>query len=415
MRIAYLCSDPGVPIHEIKGASVHARELTRALQSLGHEVTVLAIGRGDPTPPGYHVPVVQLEPEPRDETLLALLAEDPAGGTMVAGDVRAMLAATSLHHRALPVLRDFGPDLLYERLAFFGTAGVTVANELGVPHILEVNAPLSEEQAQYRSLAFRETARQLESMVVHAADHVVAVSSLLGQRLVAAGVPPERVSVLSNGVDADRFEYRRAERDAVRVELGLEDVPVVGFLGSLKPWHDVSTLIWAVVLARTRGLDVHLLIVGDGPERERLADLARREGLAGVTRFTGAVPHAAVAAYVSAFDVAVIPYGPAPSFGFSPLKLFECLAAERPVVAAQVGDVGHCIRDGETGLLYPPGDAQALADAIVSLLTDPERAGDMARAGCEHVHDNHTWEGNARVVVELAAVALDRRARRVAT
>lgn len=415
MRIAYLCSDPGVPVHGIKGASVHVRELSRALQGLGHEVTVLAVGRGDPTAPGYDVPVVQLEPEPRDETLLALLEEDPAGGPTVAGDIRAMLAATSLHHRALPALRDFGPDLVYERLALFGTAGVTVANELGVPHILEVNAPLSEEREQNRSLAFRETARQLESMVVNAADHVVAVSSVLGQRLVAAGVPPERVAVLSNGVDAERFEYRRAEREAVRVELGLEDVPVVGFLGTLTPRHDVSTLVWAVALARTRGLDVHLVIVGDGPERERLGDLVRRESLAGATRFTGAVPHAAVASYVSAFDVAVIPYGPAPSVYLSPLQLFECLAAERPVVAANVGEVGHCIRDGESGLLYPPGDVQALADAIVSLLRDPGRAGTLARAGCEHVQANHTWEGNAHVIVELAAAALDRQVRRVLT
>jgi glycosyltransferase involved in cell wall biosynthesis len=415
MRIAYLCSDPDVPVYGIKDASVHVRELSRALQSLGHEVKVLAVGREDPPAPGYDVPVVQLAPESRDETLLALLAEDPAAGPTVAGNVRAILATASLHHRALPILLEFAPDLVYERFSLFGTAGITLARELGVPHILEVNVPLTEEREEYRSLAYRATARQLETMVVHAADHVVAVSSALGGRLVAAGVPPERVSVLSNGVDIRRFEYRRAERDAVRLELGVEDVPIVGFVGALEPRHDVATLVWAVALARSRGLDTHLVIVGDGPERERLGDLVRREGLAAATRFTGAVPHAAVASYVSAFDVAVMPYGASPSFYFSPLKLFECLAAELPVVAADVGDVRHCIQDGATGLVYTPGNAQALADAIVSLLRDPERAAALARAGRRHVQEHHTWERNARVVVELAASALDRQARKALT
>lgn len=411
MRIAYLCSDPGVPVYGIKGASVHVRELSRALIALGHEVTVLTVGRGEPPAPGYDLPIVQLPPESRDETLLALLAEDPAAGPTVAGDVHAILATASLHHQALPFLRDLAPDFVYERFSLYGTAGVTLARELGVPHILEVNAPRSEEEEeQHSAIAYRETAQQLETMVVHAADHVVAVSSVLGRRLVDAGVPPERVSVLSNGVDAHRFAYRRAEREAARLELGLEEVPVVGFVGTLKPWHDVGTLVRAVALARNRGPDLHLLIIGDGPERERLGELVRREGLAGVTRFTGAVPHAAVVSYVSAFDVAVMPYGPGPSFNFSPLKLFECLAAERPVVAADVGDVAHCIRDGMTGLLYTPGDAQALADAIVSLLRDSERASALARAGHDHVQEHHTWEGNARVVVGLAMSALDRKA-----
>jgi glycosyltransferase involved in cell wall biosynthesis len=410
VRIAYLCSDPGVPVYGIKGASVHVRELSRALIALGHEVTVITVGRDEPPAPGDDLPIVQLPPESRDETLLALLAEDPAAGPTVAGDVRAILATASLHHQALPILRDLAPDFVYERFSLYGTAGVTLARELGVPHILEVNAPRGEEEEQQRAIAYRETAQQLETMVVHAADHVVAVSSALGRRLIDAGVPSERVSVLSNGVDAHRFAHRRAEREAARLELGLEDVPVVGFVGTLKPWLDVATLVSAVALARSRGLDLHLLIVGDGPERERLGELVRREGLAGVTRFTGGVPHAAVVSYVSAFDVAVMPYGPGPSVYFSPLKLFECLAAERPVVAADIGDVAHCIRDGVTGLLYTPGDTQALADAISSLFRDHERASALARAGRDHVQEHHTWEGNARIVVELAVSALDRKA-----
>jgi glycosyltransferase involved in cell wall biosynthesis len=401
VRIAYLCSDPGVPVCGDKGASIHVRELTRWLQRLGHEVAVLAARTGGRAPPGYDVPIVALQPEPLDEKLVTLLRADPSAGKAVAGDVRSILEAVSLRQRALPLLRSLHPDLVYERYALFGTAGVAVARELGVPLILEVNAPLSQEQERHRGLAYRATAREIELIVLRSADHVVAVSSALADWLVAAGVAPEGVTVLPNAVDPARFEAGRVERDAVRSRLGLADKPVVGFIGTLKPWHDVATLVRAVAPLRRRTPAAHLVVVGDGPEREPLEELARSQGIGEAVTFTGPVPHAEAAAYIGAFDVAVVPYGHERTSYFSPLKLFEYLAAGRPVVAADVGDLGRCVRHGETGLLYPPGDAEAMAGAIETLLSDRPRAGSLARAGREHVGEYHTWEGNARLIIEL--------------
>jgi glycosyltransferase involved in cell wall biosynthesis len=401
VRIAYVCSDPGVPVYGDKGASIHVRELTRWLHRLGHEVTVLAARTGGQAPPGYEVPIVALQPEPLDEKLVTLLRADPSAGKAVAGDVRSILAAASIRQRALTLLRSLHPDLVYERYALFGTAGVAVARELGVPLILEVNAPLSEEQERHRGLAYRATAREIELVVLRSADHVVAVSSTLADWLVAAGVSPEGVTVLPNAVDPAHFEQVRGRRDAIRSRLGCADQPVVGFMGTLKPWHDVATLVRAVAPLRRRTPAAHLVVVGDGPERESLEELARSQGIAEAVTFTGPVPHAEVAAYIGAFDVAVVPYGRERTSYFSPLKLFEYLAAGRPVVAADVGDLGRCVRHGETGLLYPPGDAEALAEAIGAMLSDRARAGSLARAGREHVGEYHTWEGNARLVVEL--------------
>jgi glycosyltransferase involved in cell wall biosynthesis len=413
VKIAYLCSDPGVPVCGDKGASIHVREFSRALHRLGHEVTVLAVRSGGPAPPGYVVPFVALEAEPLDEGLLSLLKTDPSAGKSVSRDVRSILAAVSLRHRALPFLRSWEPDVVYERYALFGTAGVALARELGVPLIVEVNAPLSQEQDRYRGLAYRATARKVERMVLRSADHVVAVSSALADWLGAAGVAAEGVTVLPNAVDPARFEPGRLDLDGVRARLGLKDEPVVGFLGTLRPWHDVATLVRAIGLLRRRTPAPRLLIVGDGPERERLEELARSQGIVEAVTFTGAVANAAVPGYVGAFDVAVVPYGGARGHYFSPLKLFEYLAAERPVVAADVGDIGRCISHGETGLLYPPGDAEALAGAIGALLSDRARAGSLARAGREHVGAYHTWEDNGRLVLELADHVIDRKSTEV--
>jgi glycosyltransferase involved in cell wall biosynthesis len=409
LRIAYLCSDPGVPVCGNKGASIHVREFARSLRRLGHEVTVLVARAGGDAPQGCDMPIVVLETEPLDEKLFALLRTDPSAGIAVAGSVRSTLAAASLRQRALSFLHEFEPDLIYERYALFGTAGIAVARELGVPLILEVNAPLSDEHEQHRGLAYPETARELERMVLRSADHVVAVSSALANWLVAAGIAPERVTLLPNAVDPTRFEAARVKCEAVRNRLGLAEEPVVGFLGTLRPWHDVATLVRAIAFLRRRTPAPHLLVVGDGPERERLEELARSEGIAEATTFTGAVPHDGVASYVSVFDVAVVPYRRMRGFYFSPLKLFEYLAAGRPIVAADVGDMGHCIRHGETGLLYSPGDTEALAEAISDLLRDRARASSLGEAGREHVRRHHTWERNARLVLELAGQVLSRK------
>lgn len=414
MRIAYLCSDPGVPVFGTKGASIHVRELSQSLQRLGQDVTVFAARTGGDRPAGYDVPAVATEPDPLDERLLDLLRADPEGGRAISRDVRSVLAASALRDRALPLLRSLRPDLIYERYALFGTAGVAVARDLGVPLVLEVNARLSQEQERHRGLAFGATARELETAVLRSADHIVAVSSILRRWAIDSGVSPDRVTVLSNGVDPERFRPRREVRDAVRGRLGLGHRPVVGFVGTLKPWHDVATLLHAMDLVGPREPPPHLLIVGDGPERTRLEDLARDIGSSHAVTFTGQVPHDRVSEYLGALDVAVLPYGVDGDY-FSPLKLFEYLAAERPVVAAAVGDIGHCVRNGETGLTYPPGDPRALADAISALLGDPEWARSLARAGEEHVRAYHTWEDSARVVVRHSEALVGRRPVEVAT
>jgi glycosyltransferase involved in cell wall biosynthesis len=109
-----------------------------------------------------------------------------------------------------------------------------------------------------------------------------------------------------------------------------------------------------------------------------------------------------VPGYLAAADVAAVTYHPDTGRYFSPLKLFEYLAAGLPVVAADFGEIPHCIRGGETGLLYPPGDAAALADALATLIGDREQAVALGRHGREHVLRHHTWNSNARAVAALA-------------
>jgi glycosyltransferase involved in cell wall biosynthesis len=208
---------------------------------------------------------------------------------------------------------------------------------------------------------------------------------------------------VTNGVDPERFVTRNGERNGVRQRLGLDGRAVVAFVGTLKPWHDPGILVRALALLERRGTAPHVLVVGDGPERPRLEELAREEGLSARLTFTGAVAHDEVPAYLAAADIGVATFHADTGRYFSPLKLFEYQAAGLPVVAAELGEIPHCVRPGETGLLYPPGDAGALAEALAMLTADRDRAAALGRNGREHVVRHHTWTSNASAIADVTA------------
>jgi glycosyltransferase involved in cell wall biosynthesis len=403
MRIAYLCADFGIPAFGTKGASIHVRELTSALALLGHEVLVLTPRLGGHRPRDYGVPVAEVEPDRADRGVYESLVREGGGGATVAREIRTLLYAGTLRHRGLELMREFGADVVVERYSLLGRAGMELARALDVPLIVEVNAPLTREQTEHRGLAFAETASAVEREVVRSADRVVAVSHALEQWLVELGVDPNRIAVVPNGVDAERFTAGSTERDRGRARLAAGDESLVGFVGSLRPWHDVPTLIEATARLRRDGQRVKLVVIGDGPSRAALAERACTTGVDAV--FTGAVPHERVPEHLAALDVAVAPYAPSDGFYFSPLKLVEYLAAGLPVVAADIGDIGHCIRRGETGWLYAPGDSEALAEAMRNVLEDRLAAHQPARAGREHARSEHRWSTNAERFVELARAA----------
>jgi glycosyltransferase involved in cell wall biosynthesis len=392
MRIAYLCSDLGVPVCGSKGASIHVRELSRALQEQGHEVLVVCARLGASRPHGFDVPLVEV---PREQ----------GGRDLSDRSLRAEAYVSMLAARVLPRLREFVPDVVYERYALNGTAGLTLADQLGIPHVLEVNAPIVDEEVAHRGLRHADGARRLERAILRRADRIVAVSRELERWLVDLGIDAERITVVANAVDPRRFEVTSEERAEARRRLGVNGTPVVAFAGTLKPWHDPTILVRAVGLLRERGVAPRLLIVGDGPQRTAVEELAGELGVSSMVTVTGAVAHDEVPAYLGAADVAAVTYHPETGRYFSPLKLFEYLAAGLPVVAAELGEIPHCVRAGETGLLYPPGDAQALAEGLATLIADRERAAALGENGREHVVRHHTWAANARAVVELAEQA----------
>ena len=209
----------------------------------------------------------------------------------------------TLHEHGLQAFQHAGVDVVYERYTLASCAGNRIARELGVPHLLEVNAPLAWEQERMRGLEMKDLARALETRIFCEADRLLVVSSALRELAQGCGVPAERIFVLPNAVDPARFDAALGEREAARRELGLGQRCTIGFVGGLKPWHGTETLLEAFRRLRERGGDAHVLVVGEGPAGAQLRRFSAEHGLERDVTFTGEVPYAQVPRMLAAMDV----------------------------------------------------------------------------------------------------------------
>lgn len=393
MKIAYVSADPGIPVLGTKGAAIHLREMVNAFAALDHSVTVVAAMAGN-----------------GNETLNARLievyadaAQDTAGpivGGMngaLAKERKSMAIAGAAESRLLELCSVNAIDLIYERYSLFSTAGVRVGRKLGLPCIVEVNAPLILEQQTCRELVSVAQEAAVEAEVFASATALLAVSDQVRHFALSRGAPPARATVQKNGVDLTGFHPAVAARSVAAAAGKI----TVGFVGSLKPWHGIETLFDAYRLLMQQGPDYHLLIVGDGQLKGWIEGFARGSGLEPHITLTGAVPYEEIPGWIKAMDIVTAPYPDTKDFYFSPLKLFEYMAAGATIIASRAGQIADVIADGIEGLLTPPGDVAALAEQIARLARDEalrRRLGNAAASAAQ----NCSWERNAQRVIDIA-------------
>ena len=363
------------------GQFVHVEELIHALRQQGHEVRIAGPAALEKDQFGGE-----------SQTLVSLRNRLPRWSYELLELGYSLIAFARLFRAAL----GFRPHFIYERYNLLCPAGIWTRTLLGLPLVLEVNAPLYAERAKFGGVSLHRIARWSERYVWRKADCVLPVTEVLAAHVREAGADPSRVVVVPNGIDFAKFR-NATPHEAAQAALGLTGHIVLGFTGFVREWHGLERVLDVLKLDPR----LFLLLVGDGPARASIEARARELGVEARVRITGVVPRAEVNGYVSAFDVAlqpdVVEYA-------SPLKLFEYLALGRAVVAPDRPNIREILEHGRNALLFRPGDIADMTRAIVQLCGDEALRTRLGEAGRQLITERElTWEGNARRVAAIGA------------
>lgn len=312
-----------------------------------------------------------------------------------------------LEHRLADIIKDERPDLVHAHSpSLNGVAAIRVARAVRLPVVYECRAFWEDAAADHGTsreggIRYRLT-RALETWVFRSVDAVTCICEGLRGDIITRGVPPDRVTVIANGVDTNRFAYA-APRDAeLAEELGLEGTTVLGFLGSFYGYEGIDLIIRAMPEILLRVPSARLLLVGGGPQDAILRNLSRSLGLDASVIFVGRVPHDVIERYYSLLDLLVFPRHPMRLTELvTPLKPLEAMAQGKLVLASDVGGHRELIRHGENGRLFAAGDYRALSQEVLYMLANRglwERQRDVAR---RYVEQERSW---SRTVANYTSV-----------
>ena len=303
-----------------------------------------------------------------------------------------------LEMRLLEIATRLRPQILHAHSPVLNAIpALRVGRKLGIPVVYEVRAFWEDAAVDHGtttegSLRYALT-RRLETSALRRASHVFTICEGLRSDIVGRGIPQEKVTVIPNAVDIESFEPGGEPDSELKAKLGLSNASVVGFIGSFYAYEGLDLLLESLPLILKHRPEVRLLLVGGGPQDAALKAQAQSLGLTDKIVFTGRVPHEQVQRYYDLIDVLAYPrHSMRLTELVTPLKPLEAMAQGRVLVASDVGGHKELIRDGQTGVLFKAGSADALAQAVVNLLTNRNQWPAMRRAGRDFVETERNWK-----------------------
>ena len=288
-----------------------------------------------------------------------------------------------------------GYSFIYERYALNSFAGVFFSGSKKIPLVLEVNDATVIERS--RPLALKSVARWIEYSVLQRADMVVTITDHFKELLVSRhGLASQKIMVLPNAIDPKKYELEEKKR-LKRAALGIpKNCTVLGCVGAFVPWHGLEFLVETMARCCDKH-DIFFLFIGDGPIRQNVEKKAAKLGIKHRVQFTGFVAANQVPYYLDMIDICVIPGANAHC---SPMKLFEYMAAGKPVVLPRYKPLLDVVTGGKEGIFFEPNDATSLRNALQKVLASPSLCREMGDDGRRLVFSSFTWSRNSLAVLE---------------
>ena len=301
------------------------------------------------------------------------------------------------------IIREQSPDLIISRLNAYSCSAPIAAKAAKIPFLLELDCPAAYELHTFNT-EFRTNLPVLRYFEKHNLDQagkIFTVSNTLKEYYVDQGIPDNKMTVITNAADTEKF-HPHVDKKRVVDKYDLQNSIVVGFLGSFHYWHGIENLL--AVIKKTLALNkkVKFLMVGDGgPMKPNLIRYIKENNLVNQVIMTGYIKHDDIPEYISAMDIVLAPYPHLDFFYYSPVKVYEYMSCGKAVVTTDIGQIAEQIKDGENGFICQPDNIEMMLKKITRLLGDSNlryRIGQQAR---ETIIKNHTWKKKAQQLSEI--------------
>jgi glycosyltransferase involved in cell wall biosynthesis len=394
MRIIYYSPHPTHDIVSEVGYATHQREVIQALRSLGHEVFPVVMGGTEVAnlnalaTDNYKVPFYK---KFLKVLIPRFLWTSLNNYKLIRHDIK---AARILEENILKIK----PDLIYERSEYLQDSGAKLANKYKIKYFIEVNAPFVEEMNVFEGYSlFHYKAHKIEAIKLTAADKVFTVSTALKDFLVSRyNCVSDKIIVQPNCINPKKIEFDSQLVNSLKGDYKLNNDKVIGFVGSMFPYHGVDILIKAFSKVIEEHPNTKLLVVGDGIVLSELKQLAHDLSLDNSIVFTGKIPHSLVFNYIQLMDVCIMAksnwYG-------SPVKIFEYGLLKKPIIAPDNIPIRDVMVNMQDAILIQENETE-LKNAISTLLENDTLAKTLANNFYSKVMDNYKWENAAEKIIE---------------
>lgn len=384
MRILHVL-DHSIPLHS--GYTFRTRAIIKQQRALGWETFHVTGAKQGTT-------AAQVE----EFDGLVFYRTPPLSGLLARLPVIKQLAVISMLERTLrQIVAEVKPDILHAHSpGLNGVAALRTGARFKLPVVYEVrafweDAAVDHGTSEEWGVRYRLT-RRLETYVLERADAITTICEGLRGDIIDRGIPAHKVTVIPNAVDAQRFTMNGQADPELQARLGIAGKMVLGFIGSFYAYEGLILLLDALPAVLEENANVRVLLVGGGPQENRLRERVDELSLNEAVIFTGRVPHDTVQAYYNLIDVFVYPRLPMRLTDLvTPLKPLEAMAQGRLVLASDVGGHRELIRPGVNGELFRAGDVASLTTTVLDLLRNRERWQSLHERGRHFVETERSW------------------------
>ena len=360
------------------GQYVHVEEIIKALKSAGHQVCLVAPHLTEKSEFGSSGGLVAWLKARMPKQLYELLELSYAVVAFI---------------KLLVAIYKFKPDFIYERFNLFLPAGVWASKFCKLPLLLEVNAPIYEERSKYDGIALARLAQWSQHYCWKNADRCFPVTQVLAKYLLNAGVKPDAIEVIPNGINEAVFSGPKSTPDTLP---DLQHKLVIGFVGFCREWHGLDRVL--TLMAKLANPKLFFLIVGDGPAIAGLKQQASDLHISQQIFVSGLVNRDDMPHWLAQMDIAlqpdVVPYA-------SPLKMLEYMYMAKAIIAPDTANIRELLQHNVNALLFDPADGNSFTYCLNQLCEQPELITKLGNNAKQSILQHKlTWANNAKRIVQ---------------